>query len=114
MRKPRKRITWEITDTPRGAPKEVRQFIAKLSLLNNEEMMARLDRLLQQIDSSAATSDPDPSNLAQLAQRCQSSEANIAEHSFHHMKSLLMFTLCLEQYVLSLKMIYSDSTFSQS
>ena len=108
----KKRVTWEITAQPREAPEEVKRFIMKLCLLQNDEITSRLNLFLQQIDSSATLPDPDPSHLGLLAQRCLSAEANIAEHSFSFMKSLLMFTLCLEQYVLLLQMNYMDLTLS--
>jgi hypothetical protein len=98
-RKPRKRIEWQVTKNPRIAPKEVRQLLTKLCLLNNDSLSSQLDLLLAKLGSSAPTVDSEPSDLKQLANRCLSSEAGIAEHSFSHMRFLLMFTLWLEQYV---------------
>jgi hypothetical protein len=38
-----------------------------------------------------------PSSLAEVASICLSTERNIAEQSFLHMRSLLQFTLWIEQ-----------------
>ena len=111
--KPRKRIVWEVTKNPRVAPKEVRQLITKFSLVDNDSLASRLDLLLAKLTSSAAAADTEPLDLKQLADRCLSSEAGIAESSFVHMRSLLMFTLWVEQYVLALQLIDLDLTLLQ-
>lgn len=113
MRQQRKRIEWQVTKNPRVAPKDVRQLITKLCLLNNDALSSQLDLLLAKLASSAPAVDSEPSDLKQLANRCLSSEAGIAEHSFHHMRFLVMFTLWLEQYVFSVQMIHFDLSPSQ-
>jgi len=112
-RQPRKRNGWEVTKNPRVAPKAVRQLITKLCLLNNDALSSQLDLLLAKLASSAPAVDSEPSDLKQLANRCLSSEAGIAEHSFLHMRFLVMFTLWLEQYVFSVPMIHFDLSLSQ-
>lgn len=71
--------------------------MTKLSLLDNDETSSRLELLLQNLESSTPSIDAEPVSLAQLANWCNTSEADIAKHSFTHMRALLTFTLHLEQ-----------------
>jgi hypothetical protein len=94
-------MNWVITNNPRAVPKDARHFITKLCLFHNDETKNRLDILLQKLSTPTTTLDPEPSTLVQLAERCLATEVDIAEHSFIHMRSLLTFTLWIEQYVFS-------------
>jgi hypothetical protein len=93
-----RQITWEITELPRGPPKETSRFITRLGLLQNDEAQSLLKRVIPLLQSPSlpTTTAVEPSSLAEVASLCLSSESNIAEQSFLHMRSLLQFTLWIE------------------
>jgi hypothetical protein len=93
-----RQITWEITELPRGPPKQTSRFITKLGLLQNDQAQSLLNRLIPQLQSPHLTTDIalEPSTLAEVASICLSTEMNIAEQSYLHMRSLLQFSLWIE------------------